>query len=79
MSPGGSGEPAVEKSTYMTTAAVPGGDGGPRLRSHFSAELDQLRLQVEVMAVRVSLALDRMGRVLATGDQTLATRAPRTT
>jgi phosphate transport system protein len=56
----------------MTTAAVPGGDGGSRLRSHFSAELDQLRLQVEVMAVRVSVALDRMGRVLATGDESLA-------
>jgi phosphate transport system protein len=46
--------------------------GGPQVRSHFNAELDQLRLQVEVMAVRVSLALNRMGRVLATGDESLA-------
>lgn len=51
------------------------GDGEPRLRLHFSAELDQLRLQVEVMAVRVSVALDRMARVLATGDEELATVA----
>ncbi|HWH34227.1 MAG TPA: phosphate signaling complex protein PhoU [Acidimicrobiales bacterium] len=57
---------------------MPGGPGGeldPRARSHFSAELDQLRLQVEVMAVRVAQALDRMGRVLATGDEELAARA----
>lgn len=59
----------------MTMAADPGHGGGPRVRSHFTAELDQLRLQVEVMAVRVSLALDRMGRVLATGDQALASVA----
>lgn len=51
------------------------GDGEPRLRSHFSAELDQLRLQVEVMAVRVSVALERMARVLATGDEDLASVA----
>ena len=42
--------------------------GGHRFRSHFEGELDQLRLQVEVMAVRVSEALRRMGVVLATGD-----------
>ncbi len=56
----------------MTAAADPGDNGGARVRSHFTAELDQLRLQVEVMAVRVSVALDRMGRVLATGDEALA-------
>ena len=56
-------------------AADPGGDGGRPVRSHFSAELDQLRLQVEVMAVRVSVALDRMSRVLATGDESLASVA----
>lgn len=54
------------------TMAEPSGAGGSRVRSHFCAELDQLRLQVEVMAVRVSVALDRMGRVLATGDEGLA-------
>ena len=42
--------------------------GGHRFRSHFEGELDQLRLQVEVMAVLVSEALRRMGVVLATGD-----------
>jgi phosphate transport system protein len=38
------------------------------LRSHFDGELDQLRLQVEVMAERVSQALGRMSVVLATGN-----------
>lgn len=56
----------------MTPAAEPGGDGGQGVRSHFDAELEQLRLQVEVMAVRVSVALDRMEGVLATGDEKLA-------
>ncbi|MDQ3353230.1 MAG: phosphate signaling complex protein PhoU [Actinomycetota bacterium] len=56
----------------MTTSTGSGGGGGHRVRSHFNAELDQLRLQVEVMAMRVSEALDRMGRVLATGDLALA-------
>ncbi len=59
----------------MNMSTGSGGEGGHPLRSHFSAELDQLRLQVEVMAVRVSVALDRMGRVLATGDEALAAEA----
>ncbi len=42
--------------------------GGHRFRFHFEGELDQLRLQVELMAVRVSEALERMGVVLATGN-----------
>jgi phosphate transport system protein len=42
------------------------------LRLAFAAELDQLRLQVEVMAVRVSEELERMRRVLLTGDRALA-------
>ncbi|HYN98317.1 MAG TPA: phosphate signaling complex protein PhoU [Actinomycetota bacterium] len=42
------------------------------IRAHFDAELDQLRLQVEVMAVRVGEALSRMRTVLATGDPEVA-------
>lgn len=42
--------------------------GGHRFRSAFAAELDQLRLQVEVMGVRVGEALARMRLVLRTGD-----------
>jgi phosphate transport system protein len=38
------------------------------VRQAFSAELDQLRLQVEVMAVRVDENLERMREVLSTGD-----------
>ena len=51
----------------MTVAADDGG-GGRRSRAHFDGELQQLRLQVEVMALRVDQALGRMGLVLATGD-----------
>ena len=42
------------------------------VRQAFSAELDQLRLQVEVMGVRVDQNLERMREVLATGDERLA-------
>ena len=42
------------------------------LRSGFTAELDQLRLQVEVMALRVDAALQRSTEVLLEGDQELA-------
>lgn len=45
------------------------------LRIAFSGELDQLRLQVELMAVRVSEELERMRRVLLTGDRALADAA----
>ncbi len=45
---------------------------GPGIRAHFDAELDQLRLQVEVMAVRVGEALSRMRTVLATGNLKVA-------
>jgi phosphate transport system protein len=40
---------------------------GP-LRQAFSAELDQLRLQVELMAIRVDENLQRMRQALADGD-----------
>ncbi|CAN5825719.1 phosphate signaling complex protein PhoU [soil metagenome] len=45
------------------------------MRAHFDADLDQLRLQVEVMAVRVGEALNRMRTVLATGDAEVAALA----
>jgi phosphate transport system protein len=45
------------------------------VRQTFTAELEQLRLQVEVMAVRVDQNLERMRDVLLTGDQVLAQRA----
>ena len=47
----------------------------PGIRIHFDAELDQVRLQVEVMAVRVGEALSRMRTVLATGDLAVAALA----
>jgi phosphate transport system protein len=43
-----------------------------QLRSQFAAELEQLRLQVELMAVRVDQNLERMRDVLRTGDADLA-------
>ena len=45
------------------------------VRQGFSAELEQLRLQVEVMAVRVDENLERMREFLATGDLELAALA----
>lgn len=51
----------------MSAAPEPSGTG-PRFRSVFDAELEQLRLQVEVMGVRVGEALARMRVVLRTGD-----------
>jgi phosphate transport system protein len=48
---------------------------GKELRTSFTAELEQLRLQVEVMAVRVDENLARMRSVLATGDEAVAREA----
>lgn len=63
----------------MTDGLETGQGNGPSsssgIRSHFDAELDQLRLQVEVMAVRVGEALSRMRTVLATGDLSVAKAA----
>ena len=42
------------------------------LRLQYSAELDQLRIQVELMGVRVDENLERMREVLRTGDARLA-------
>ena len=47
---------------------------GP-LRPGYAAELEQLRLQVEVMAIRVDQNLERTRRVLATGDPAAADAA----
>jgi phosphate transport system protein len=47
---------------------------GP-FRRQFTAELEQLHLQVELMAVRVDEALERMREVLATGDHAAAQQA----
>jgi phosphate transport system protein len=49
-------------------------DVGP-LRQSFHDELDQLRLQVELMGVRVDENLERMRVILRTGDETAARRA----
>jgi phosphate transport system protein len=45
------------------------------MREAFQRELDQLRLQVELMAVRVGEGLEDARRVLETGDVELAARA----
>ena len=47
---------------------------GP-LRNAFYDELDQIRLQVELMGVRVDQNLERMRDVLRTGDTNLAATA----
>lgn len=46
-------------------------DGGP-LRHHYTAELEQLALQVEMMGVIVDQNLERMREVLRTGDEHVA-------
>jgi phosphate transport system protein len=48
---------------------------GEPMRRDFQFELDQVRLQVELMGVRVEDNLDRMLEVLRTGDRELAARA----
>lgn len=54
----------------MSDQADPAGEQG--LRTGFAEELDQLKLQLEVMAVRVGEALNRMRTVLRTGDTQVA-------
>ena len=44
------------------------------MRLTYTGELEQVRLQVEVMGVRVDQNLERMREVLATGDEDLADR-----
>jgi phosphate transport system protein len=48
---------------------------GRAARQQFDGELEQLRLQVELMAVRVDQNLERMHQVLVTGDVELAAEA----
>jgi phosphate transport system protein len=48
---------------------------GEPLRQGFHEELEQLRLQVELMGVRVDENLERMRTVLATGDQLVGAAA----
>ena len=48
------------------------------LRQAFTAELEQLRLQVELMAVRVDQNLERMREVLRTGDADAGRSGPST-
>lgn len=45
------------------------------MRSGFQGELDQLRLQVEVMAVRVAVNLERMETAVRSGDERAASEA----
>lgn len=59
----------------MNVPAGSSASGGHPARSSFRAEIDQLRLQVEVMAVRVGEALSRMGEVLRTADPEIAQAA----
>ena len=46
-------------------------DPGP-VRQHYTSELEQLALQVEMMGVLVDQNLERMREVLRTGDAVLA-------
>jgi phosphate transport system protein len=48
---------------------------GPGVRQHYTSELEQLRLQVEVMAVRVDQNLERMREVLRNGSSDVAEQA----
>ena len=54
--------------------AASGDRPGP-LRLSYGAELDQLRLQIEVMALRVDQNLERMREVLVTGSPAVAAQA----
>lgn len=48
---------------------------GEPVRARYSDELEQLRLQVEVMGIRVDENLERMRQVLGNPDELLASRA----
>jgi phosphate transport system protein len=65
----GSGDGSLAEGGAVDEAPT---DGTKPLRLHFSAELEQLRLQTEVMGVRVDENLERMRQVLLTGDEALA-------
>ena len=59
-------------SGIVPTHHVPAEPGPRPLRPAYAAELDQLHLQVELMAVRVDQNLERTRTVLQTGDVALA-------
>jgi phosphate transport system protein len=57
------------------TVASSAEPAGEPMRHGFHEELDQLRLQVELMGVRVDENLERMRTVLSTGDEVAAAAA----
>jgi phosphate transport system protein len=61
----------------LTLAPTPSEPVGEPMRHGFHEELDQLRLQVELMGVRVDENLERMREVLRTGDLAVAEAAYR--
>ena len=65
----------IEVDTVADPAASGADPLSPRLNAGFEAELDQLRLQVEVMGVRVDQNLELMREFLRTGRQGLADQA----
>lgn len=64
-----------ETASSHNVPEQPASVGEQGLRVGFSDELGQLRLQLEVMAVRVGEALNRMRTVLHTGDAEVAEAA----
>src|SRR5688500_10129786 len=63
------------RRTTSPDASASRRNGEGSLRQAFAAELEQLRLQVELMAIRVDQNLERMREVLRAGDRELAQRA----
>lgn len=59
----------------MSAVAIPHEEPLEPLRQAFREELDQLRLQVELMGVRVDENLERMRQVLRYGDESVAAQA----
>jgi phosphate transport system protein len=60
------------KGRKTTSRDASGSEDVTPLRSAYALELDQLKLQVEVMAAKVEGALERSTAVLMTGDERLA-------
>jgi phosphate transport system protein len=63
---------SAPRTTSPAALADPGGEPA---RAAYQAELEQLRLQVEIMGVRVDENLERMRVVLQQGDERQASRA----
>jgi phosphate transport system protein len=68
------GDSVSSGSVQTNSSAISGESPAPprSIRRHFAAELDQLRMQIEVMALKVDHALQRSTQVLLTGDLELA-------